>query len=124
MKFSKTYLAAIFALSSLTAFAAGANTVKVNGWVSDSKCGAAHNKKDPNPGCVAKCIKKGAKPVFIDDAKSAVWTIDDPDSVKDHYGEHIEATAIVDPDTKVVHITAVTKLADQGKPSADSMKME
>jgi hypothetical protein len=120
---SKTHLVAVFALSTLTAFAAGANTVKVNGWISDSQCAAAHGKNGPNPSCVAKCIQKGAKPVFVDDAKNAVWTIDDPDSVKGHYGEHIEATAIVDPDTKVVHITGVTKLADQGKPDADGMKM-
>jgi hypothetical protein len=120
---SKTHLVAVFALSTLTAFAAGANTVKVNGWVSDSQCAAAHGKSGPNPECVAKCIKNGAKPVFVDDAKNAVWTIDDPDAVKGHYGEHIEATAIVDPDTKVVHITGVTKLADQGKPDADGMKM-
>jgi hypothetical protein len=125
MKFvSKRHLAAVFALSTLTAFAAGADTVEVNGWVSDSQCGAAHNKKDPNPGCVAKCIKNGAKPVFVDDAKNQVWTIDDPDSVKDHYGHHIEATATIDPDTKVVHITKVTMLKDQGKAGADAMKME
>jgi hypothetical protein len=121
---SKTHLVAVFALSTLTAFAAGANTVKVNGWVSDSQCAAAHGKNGPNPECVAKCIKNGAKPVFVDDAKNSVWTIDDPDAVKGHYGEHIEAAAIVDPDTKVVHITGVTKLADQGKPAADGMKMQ
>ncbi len=111
-------------MSTLTAFAAGANTVKVNGWVSDSQCGAAHGKSGPNPSCVAKCIAKGAKPVFVDDAKNQVWTIDNPDAVKNHYGHHIEATATVDPDTKVVHITKVTMLADQGKPAADGMKME
>ena len=124
MKFvSKTHLVAVFALSSLTAFAAGANTVKVNGWVSDSQCGAMHGRSGPNPSCVAKCIQKGAKPVFVDDAKNQVWMIDNPDAVKGHYGEHVEAAAVVDPDTKVVHIVGVTKLADQGKPDADGMKM-
>ena len=124
MKFvSKAHLVAVFALSSLTAFAAGANTVKVNGWVSDSQCGAKHGKNEPNPSCVAKCIQKGAKPVFVDDAKNQVWMIDNPDAVKGHYGEHIEAAAVVDPGTKVVHIVGVTKLADQGKPDADGMKM-
>jgi hypothetical protein len=125
MKFvSKKHLVAVLALSTLPAFAAGADTVKVNGWVSDSQCGAAHGKSGPNPSCVAKCIQKGAKPIFVDDAKSDVWTIDDPDAVKGHYGHHIEATATVDASTKVVHITKVTMLADQGKPAADGMKME
>jgi hypothetical protein len=60
----------------------------------------------------------------VDDAKSEVWTIDDPDMVKNHYGHHIEATATIDANAKVVHITKVTMLADQGKPAADGMKME
>jgi hypothetical protein len=122
---SKTHLVALFALTTLTSLTAfAADSVKVNGWVSDSQCGAAHGKSGPNSSCVAKCIKNGAKPVFVDDAKNEVWTIDNPDTVKGHYGEHIAATATVDSDTKVVHITGVTKLADQGKPSADGMKME
>jgi hypothetical protein len=120
---SKTYLVAVFALS-LTAYAAAANVVKVNGWVSDSQCGAAHGRSGPNPSCVSKCIAKGAKPVFVDDAKNQVWTIDNPDAVKGHYGEHIIASAVIDPATKAVHIVGVTKLADQGKPAADGMKME
>ncbi|HWZ52144.1 MAG TPA: hypothetical protein VNW54_11845 [Granulicella sp.] len=118
---SKSHLAAVFALTTLTAFAAGANPVTLNGWVSDSQCGNAHGKGGPNPSCVAKCIGKGAKPVFVDDAKNEVWTIDDPDAVKAHYGHHIAATASVDPDTKVLHITKVTMLADQGKATGMDM---
>jgi hypothetical protein len=33
--------------------------------------------------CVKKCIEGGMKPVFVDEAKKAVWTIDNPDAVKD-----------------------------------------
>jgi hypothetical protein len=119
--FTQANVLAAFALVSLTAFAA--DTVKIDGWVSDSKCGAMHNASGPDQACVAKCIKQGAKPVFVDDAKGAVWTIDDPDAVQNHYGHHIQATMVVDPDKKVVHITHVTMLADQGKKSGDGMDM-
>jgi len=119
---SKANVVAILALSSLTAFAAG-DAVKVDGWVSDSKCGADHAGKGANAACVGKCINGGAKPIFVDDAKNTVWTIDNPDAVKGHYGHHIEATATVDSDKKVVHITQVTMLADQG-PKAGGMDMD
>ena len=36
-----------------------------------------------------KCIKGGDGPVFVDEAKKAVWTIDNPDAVKDFYGDHV-----------------------------------
>jgi hypothetical protein len=121
----KVQIAALFALTSLAAYAVDATpkTVKVDGWVSETACGAAHAGKGANPSCVAKCIKEGAKPVFVDDAKSTVWTIDNPDVVKNHYGHHIEVTGTEDVARKQVHITNVTMLADQG-PGTDKMDME
>ena len=114
---------AAFALTSLSAFAADSTpkTVKVAGYVSDSQCGADHAAKGPNPSCVAKCIKEGAKPVFVDDAKNIVWTIDNPDAVKDHYGHHIRMTGTEDSATKQVHITSVAMLAS---PPAKTDKMD
>ena len=32
-------------------------------------------------------------PVFVDEAKKAVWTIDNPDAVKGFYGNHVTVTA-------------------------------
>ena len=97
--------------------------VSVDGYVSEAHCGAAHTAKSPNMACVKKCLAEGSAPVFVDDKTSSVWTIDNPDAVKGHYGHHIEATATVDADKKVVHITQVTMLADQG-PKAGGMDMD
>lgn len=121
----KLNLLAACALTTLSAFAVDATpkTVKVDGWISETGCGAAHAGKGANPSCVAKCIKEGAKPVFVDDAKGTIWTIDNPDSIKDHYGHHIEITGTEDASTKQVHIAKVTMLADQG-PGTDKMDME
>jgi hypothetical protein len=105
------------ALTTFTAFAVDAapKSVKMDGWISETACGAAHaSSKGANPGCVAKCIKEGAKPVFVDDAKQNVYAIDNPDAIKDHYGHHIEFTGTADANKKTVHISKVTMLADQG----------
>ena len=110
----KQLAVASLALSGIvTSSALAASTVTLDGWVSDSQCGADHGAKGPDVKCVNKCINGGAKPVFVD-GENKVWTIDDPDSVKGHYGHHVSVVATVDPEKKAVHITKVTMLADQG----------
>src|SRR5271163_4491093 len=107
----------ILAFSSIPAMAADTSAAKVSGYISDSKCGAMHNGSAPNAACVNKCISAGAKPVFVDDAKKEVYTIDDPDTVKGHYGHHVSVVAKVDEADKTIHISNVSMLADQGKPT-------
>ena len=46
--------------------------------------------------------------------RKTVYTIDDPDSVKDHYGHHVSVVAKVDDSAKTIHISKVTMLPDQG----------
>ncbi len=104
------YLAVVLALSTVPALAAD-----MNGYIGDSKCGATHNSAAPNAACVKKCIDGGAKPVFVDDAKKEVYTIDDPDQVKDHYGHHVSVVGKVNESDKTIHIAKVSMLADQGK---------
>ena len=120
---SKLSIVAACALTAATAFAGNpGKSMKVDGWISETKCGAAHaSVSGANPSCVAKCIREGAKPVFIDDASKQTWTIDNPDSIKSHYGHHIEVMATEDADKKQVHITSVTMLPDQGDKSDTMM---
>jgi hypothetical protein len=94
---------AVFALTALAAKAADSS--KINGWISDSMCGAKHAGSGAE--CVKKCINDGMKPVFVDEAKKAVWTIDNPEAVKDFYGDHVTVTATADDATKSVHIDAI-----------------
>ena len=92
----------------LTATAVGAgHPMKINGWVSDSICGAKHTGTGKD--CVKKCIGGGASPVFVDEAKKAVWTIDNPDAVKAFYGDHVTITATTDEAKKSVHIDTVAE---------------
>ena len=95
-------LAAVFALSVLVAQAA--DSTQSTGWISDSMCGAKHMGTGAD--CVKKCIAGGLKPVFVD-ADKQVWAIDNPDAVKDYYGEKVTVTATEDVSAKSMHIDTI-----------------
>ncbi len=91
--------------------ASAAGSEKVNGWISDSMCGAKH--AGTGMACAKKCLEGGSKPVFVDEAKKQVWAIDNPDAVKaDAFGKHVAITATEDASAKSVHITAVSVLTN------------
>jgi hypothetical protein len=104
MKRALPLLAAFCCLSAIAASAADSS--KINGWISDSMCGAKHS--GTGAACVKKCIKEmGSAPVFVDEAKKEVWAIDNPDAVKEFYGDHVTITATTDGDKKTVHIDGI-----------------
>jgi hypothetical protein len=73
----------------LTASAAFADTW--TGYVSDSKCGAKHNKgTQADINCVTGCIKGGADAVLVVDDK--VVTIANKEKVADFYGRKVTVT--------------------------------
>jgi hypothetical protein len=100
----RPYLLLIPALV-LAAVTSHAASTQINGWISDSMCGAKH--AGTGTACVKKCLEGGASPVFVDEAKKAVWSIDNPEKVKDFYGSHVTITATADADHKSVHIDSV-----------------
>ena len=110
----------VLALSTIPAMAADMDAAKVNGYISDSMCGAKHNGSAPDAACVKKCVGGGAKPVFVDDAKKEVYTIDDPDAVKGHEGHHVAVIGKMDDSAKTIHISKLSMLKDQGTPSSTS----
>jgi hypothetical protein len=86
-------------------FAGDAQTV--NGWIADSKCGV----KGANAGaaeCTKKCIKAGASPVVVTDADQKVLTVDNPEALKEHYGEHVAVTGHIDGGK--IHVDSVAAL--------------
>jgi hypothetical protein len=93
---------AAFALTALAAKAADSS--KISGWISDSMCGAKHMGSGAD--CVKKCIAGGEKPVLVDQSKN-VWAIDNPEAVKDFYGDKVTVTATTDDTAKSVHIDAI-----------------
>ncbi len=86
-------------------FAADATTV--NGYVSDSKCGA----KGANAGageCTKKCLQAGAKTVVVTDGDQKVLTVDNPDKLTGHEGHHVAVTGTVNGDS--IHVDSVKML--------------
>jgi hypothetical protein len=106
----RKFLCTIFALTLLfmvatPSFAGDASTV--NGWVSDSKCGA----KGANAAaaeCTKKCIKEGASMVVVTDGDQKILTVDNPDALKGHEGHHIAVTGHVDGEK--IHVESVKML--------------
>ena len=104
----KRVLAVLMAVFTLTAIAArAADSTKINGYISDAMCGAKH--AGSGSACVKKCIEGGEAPVFVDEAKKEVWTIQNPEAVKDFYGAHVTVTAKADAATKTVHIESIAE---------------
>ena len=96
---------ALILMVASVSFAGDAQTV--NGWIADSKCGV----KGANAGgeaCTKKCIEAGAMPVVVTDKDQKVLTVENPDSLKDHYGHHVAVTGHIDGDK--IHIESVKML--------------
>jgi hypothetical protein len=67
------------------------------GYISDSKCGVK-GANDKAGECTTKCVKEGAKYVFVNDADKKVYAIDDQDRVAAHAGHHVTVKGTVDGD--------------------------
>lgn len=92
----KKLLLVLLALSVLFAavavFAADMSTV--NGYVSDSKCGAK-GANDKHTACAKKCIAAGEKMVVVTDGDNKVLTVDNPDKLAGHEGHHVAVSGTV-----------------------------
>jgi len=95
-------ISVVLAFAPISAMAADTT---INGWISDAMCGAKH--AGSGAACVKKCIEVGEAPVFVDEAKKEVWTIDNPEAVKGFYGDHVTVTATADAGKKTVHIDTI-----------------
>jgi hypothetical protein len=105
----KTFAAIAFALLTAGSVSAlAADSTVINGYISDAMCGAKH--AGTGAACAKKCLGGGEKPVFVTEEKKEVWTIDNPDAVKDAWGKHVALTVTPDPAAKSVHVTAVSVL--------------
>jgi hypothetical protein len=104
MKRALAFVTAVLLFAPISAMAADST---INGWISDAMCGAKHT--GTGAACVKKCIEGGEAPVFVDEAKKQVWTIDNPDAVKAFYGDHVTVSATADAAKKTVHIDSIAE---------------
>ena len=89
-------------------------TQTVNGWISDSQCGAkgAH---EGAAGCTKKCIESGAKMVVVTDGDQKILTVENPDALKGHEGHHVAVTGQVKGDAIHVEKSATGNKRSRGE---------
>jgi len=93
IRFAAVIAASLFA-AALTMAADGTWT----GYISDSNCGAKGANENAGQ-CTTKCVKGGAKYVFVNDADKKVYVVDAQDKVAAHAGHHVTVKGTVDGDT-------------------------
>jgi pectin methylesterase-like acyl-CoA thioesterase len=102
-------LVAVSLIVSAASISFAKDAAAVNGWVSNSKCGAKDASAD-GAKCTEKCIKAGASAVVVTDTDQKVLTVDNPDSLKGHYGHHVAVSGKVDGDK--IHVDSVKMLKE------------
>jgi hypothetical protein len=100
--------AAIFFSAGLTMAAGGTWT----GYISDSMCGAK-GANDRAGQCTTKCVKDGAKYVFVNDADKKVYVIDAQDKVAEHAGHHVTVKGTLNGET--LKLDSIEMAAATGK---------
>jgi hypothetical protein len=103
----KRVLSVITIALSLAPLSAMAADSTINGYIADAMCGAKH--AGSGAACAKKCLAGGEAPVFVDEAKKEVWTIDNPAAVKAFWGDHVTVTATADAAKKSVHIDSIAE---------------
>src|ERR1700731_1713733 len=96
----------VFALAAM-AFDDMGKATTVNGWVSDSKCGAkgANAKSEA---CTKKCLAAGAEVVVVTDTDQKVLTVKNPEALKGHEGHHVAVSGQVEGDS--IHVDSAKML--------------
>jgi hypothetical protein len=107
LRFAAATAAMLFA-AALTMAADGTWT----GYISDSNCGAK-GANDKAGECTTRCVKGGAKYVFVNDADKKVYVVDAQDKVAAHAGHHVTVKGIVDGDT--LKLNSIEMAAATGK---------
>jgi uncharacterized protein DUF5818 len=107
IRFASVMAATLFA-AALTMAADGTWT----GYISDSKCGAK-GANDQAAECTTRCVKGGAKYVFVNDADKKVYVVDAQDKVAAHAGHHVTVKGTVDGET--LKLESIEMAAASGK---------
>lgn len=107
-------------LCTMTALAA-AKDQSWDGWISDAKCGAK-GANASHAACAQKCVGAGEKPVFVSDKGQKVISVENPDAVKDHIGQHVQVTGNMTSDG-LLHVASVKMVSQSGGSSGGMSDM-
>ena len=92
MKKTTLLLLTLLALTLLALPLAGAGTKgSWTGWITDASCGAKGAKAE-HKACAEKCIAKGQKLVFFNNADKKLYSLDKQDAAKANLGYEVKVT--------------------------------
>jgi hypothetical protein len=97
-----------FALVFLACVAMAQQSTKIEGWITDAKCGAKAGADLSNAACAKKCADAGEKLVLVSDKDKKLYAVDNQDAVKGHEGHHVSVTAHVNGDS--IHVDKLDML--------------
>ena len=83
-----------------------AKAVSVNGYITDSYCGAK-NATVEGKACALKCMEKGAKLVLYSAADQKTFGIDSQDKAKEHVGVEVKVTGTIDEATQMIKVEKI-----------------
>lgn len=98
----------VLALAFVACVAMAQKTTKIEGWITDAKCGAIAGSDPSNAACAKKCAEAGEKLVFVGDKDKKLYAVDNQDAVKGHEGHHVSVTGRVTGDS--IHVEKVDML--------------
>lgn len=127
-------LAAVLLALAIPALAAspGGVSVTATGWFCDDKCTAGRVKNGQmgpsNQDCARKCIKEGAKVVFLDETRKASFVVDNPEATRGIESDYVEFTGTLNAEAGTVHVDSVKVkskyVASCGKPKSKDVKSD
>jgi hypothetical protein len=97
-----------FAIVFVACVAMAQQTTKIEGYITDAKCGAKAGADLSNAACAKKCVEAGEKLVLVTDKDRKLYAVDNQDAVKGHEGHHVRVTGTVNGDS--IHVEKVDML--------------
>lgn len=106
LKKTSVLLLTLLALAAV-AFAGGTKG-SWTGWITDAHCGAKGAKAEHKE-CSLKCVAKGEKLVFYNNADQKLYSLDKQDLAKDNLGQEVTVTGEAEGDSIKVESIAPSK---------------
>src|SRR5260370_13847263 len=107
MRTLATLTIALALLFPVTAVATGTEkAVTVKGWVSDTMCAAAGNRKCDNK----DHLRQGAKLALVTDGDNKISTVENPDKLADHQGHYVQVKGIANAKAATIKVETATEL--------------
>jgi hypothetical protein len=97
---------ALAAFAGTLALAGEAAKVTVNGWITDSYCGAK-NASAEGKVCALKCVEKGAKLVLVSSADKKTFALDNQEKAKEHVGVEVKVTGTLDKASQSIKVESI-----------------